>query len=227
MGIIYKYTSPNGKSYIGQTQGTLESRREDDFGKGYRGSPAFYNAILYYKGLQNFTVEVLEECENKLLDERERYYIDKFNTLTPNGYNLNLGGQGMQNASPVIKYDIEGNRLKKYDSIAQAARDNNCSTECILHVLAGRTQTGKGFRWGRLGQELKPLKKTLRKRVYQFDLNGFLIKEFESCRNADRYYNYPMGTVAQCANKNQKRRRVGEFIFTYEPDLDRRYYNLT
>ena len=64
MGFIYKYTSPNGKSYIGQTRTTVERRRKNSYGDGYKGSPCFWNAIRYFGGLQNFSLEILEETEN-------------------------------------------------------------------------------------------------------------------------------------------------------------------
>ena len=48
-------------------------------------------AIRKY-GKNNFSVEVLEECQENLLDERERYYIKYYNSYNE-GYNLTLGGQ--------------------------------------------------------------------------------------------------------------------------------------
>lgn len=63
-----------------------------------------------------------------------------------------------------------------------------------------------------------------KKQVYQFDEYGNLVKEFESARNADRFYHFPIGTVKQCANKNQGRKRVDGMIFTYESQLDIDYY---
>ena len=51
MAYIYTYTAPNGKKYVGQTRTSLEKRRKDDYGTGYVGSPCFWNAIQYFKGL--------------------------------------------------------------------------------------------------------------------------------------------------------------------------------
>lgn len=226
MGFIYMYTSPNGKSYIGQTKTSLEKRRKNEYGEGYSGCPCFYNAIVKYKGLQNFKCEILEEVDNILLDEKEKYYIAKYNTIVPNGYNIDFGGQGQHNNRKVEQYNDKKEKINSFNSITEAAEKNKCSIECILHCLSGRTATGKGYYWSYEGE--KPLfkKSNHRKRIYQFDLNGFLIKEFESARNADRYYNFPMGTCANCANKNSKRKRVGEYVFTYDCELDKTYYNV-
>ena len=37
-------------------------------------------------------VEILEECDNSKLNELERIYIEKYNTIYPDGYNDNEGG---------------------------------------------------------------------------------------------------------------------------------------
>lgn len=59
MAIVYKYTSPSGKSYIGQTS-TDRQNREGKNGLYYKQCTAFYNAILKY-GLENFQYEILEK----------------------------------------------------------------------------------------------------------------------------------------------------------------------
>lgn len=95
-GIVYKYTSPSGKSYIGQTV-----RPEERMAKHRRmeNDCAFHRAIKKY-GFDNFTYEVLvtidlddeQELKQKL-DFFEKFYIRKYKTFE-NGYNLTLGGGG-------------------------------------------------------------------------------------------------------------------------------------
>lgn len=91
MYLIYKHTSPSNKSYIGQTCRLI--LREKEHCRAVGDSPAFHNAILKY-GWDNFTHEILEE--NLTLEEaneREVYWIDFYNSLSPNGYNLTTGGK--------------------------------------------------------------------------------------------------------------------------------------
>ena len=90
--IVYRHTSPSGKSYIGLTCQTMERRSRN--GEGYKECTAFYYAIRKY-GWDNFSHEVLErDLSFTQACERERYYISLFDSLTTgNGYNLENGGR--------------------------------------------------------------------------------------------------------------------------------------
>ena len=49
-------------------------------------------------GVENFSFEVIEECSIEELNEKEQFYIKKYNSYidfpNSNGYNLTLGGDG-------------------------------------------------------------------------------------------------------------------------------------
>lgn len=82
----------NGKVYIGQTKNSLARRARKD-GSGYKGSHAFYNAIQKY-GWENFSHAIIEECEDDKANERERYWVDFFNSTNNQfGYNSMSGGK--------------------------------------------------------------------------------------------------------------------------------------
>ena len=90
MYLIYKHTSPSGKSYIGQTNDI--DRRNRDHNRSYSGCTAFCNAIQKY-GWNSFTHEIL--IDNLTLEQAnilEEHFIAQYNTLSPNGYNLTTGG---------------------------------------------------------------------------------------------------------------------------------------
>lgn len=98
-GIIYKYTSPSGKIYIGQTVNEKERRqRFNNLNQPYGGSK-IDNARKKYLP-ESFIYEVIyseefsdvEQAKNKL-DEMEIYYITLFNSFKE-GYNSTLGGGG-------------------------------------------------------------------------------------------------------------------------------------
>jgi group I intron endonuclease len=96
MGIIYKITSPSGKSYIGQTTRTFEQRMNGHKTSASnpntkRGCTYLIKAINYH-GWDNMTREIVLECKDDELDYHEMRLIKEYNTLSPNGYNLNSGG---------------------------------------------------------------------------------------------------------------------------------------
>ena len=47
---------------------------------------------IHKYGKENFTIKLLEECDRALLNEREKYWIQYYNSFE-NGYNSTLGGQ--------------------------------------------------------------------------------------------------------------------------------------
>ena len=98
-GIIYKYTSPSGKSYIGQTIHPHRRHLQHINCSKDQSTLPFHLALKKY-GAENMKYEVLatvdidDEVEfHKRLDFLERFYIRKFDTYR-NGYNLTEGGGG-------------------------------------------------------------------------------------------------------------------------------------
>lgn len=95
-GIIYLVTNLiNNKQYIGQTRVSLQRRwkKHQSIAKNYYNGKRKYisllsQAIIKYK-IESFKIEILEENINLIdLDNKETEYINKYNTLSPNGYNL-------------------------------------------------------------------------------------------------------------------------------------------
>lgn len=100
IGIIYKYTSPSGKCYIGQTIHEHTRKQSHKHSAEIGVDTVFYRAVRKY-GWNNFTYEVLFTIDNddktrvkQKLDFMECYYIRKFDTYN-NGYNMTLGGEGI------------------------------------------------------------------------------------------------------------------------------------
>ena len=92
-GVVYRiYNKLNGKSYIGQT--TEPDRRIRRHYNGRGNSPHLANAIKIY-GKESFHYETLEDnVPEELLSKLEILNIRFFGSLTPNGYNLTIGGEG-------------------------------------------------------------------------------------------------------------------------------------
>lgn len=85
---IYKTTNLlNGKIYIGQHHGKR---------KNYLGSGKLLLQEIKKYGRDNFKIEILEYCDEKNIDEKEKYWIKKLNSTDKSiGYNITIGGNGV------------------------------------------------------------------------------------------------------------------------------------
>jgi len=100
-GEIYCLTSPSGKKYVGQCVKQLSSGKKWGYIQRWKDHirdantknycRQLNNAINKY-GSENFTIEVIKECNIYELNYYEEHYIKLYNTLSPNGYNLTSGG---------------------------------------------------------------------------------------------------------------------------------------
>ena len=88
---IYKIQNLiNGKIYIGQSI-HIERRWAEHCQPS--ADSLIGKAIKKY-GKENFSFQILEECGVEKLDELEDYYINKNNSVTPNGYNVETSSFG-------------------------------------------------------------------------------------------------------------------------------------
>ena len=116
-GIIYKYTSPTEKVYIGQTVNE-KSRRSEHKTQTIKHSSKFGNAIRKY-GYENFTYEVLwsitaeHEEVIELLNIMEKQFISEYNSFL-NGYNSTKGGGSTYKQAPEITAKNKAIRYDKY-----------------------------------------------------------------------------------------------------------------
>ena len=91
-GYIYCITFPNNKRYIGQCTRPWKSRWA-----GHKcGHCVALRSALYKYPIEQVTWEVLEYAADRAaLDSLEQFYIQKFGSLVPHGYNLTAGGQNI------------------------------------------------------------------------------------------------------------------------------------
>ena len=92
---IYKITNLlNGKIYVGQTKQKIEQR----FLQHSKANSPLGQAMRQC-GLENFTVEVIENCKTQAeLNEREKFW--------PFGYNRTDGGGGFQKITKNISKNL-------------------------------------------------------------------------------------------------------------------------
>lgn len=88
--LVYKLTHTTGKSYVGLTGRDLWWR----VSRHYRNPESVIGRALRRYGLEQFDAKVL--ASSLTLEQAcrlEIHFIRKFNTLTPNGYNIAEGGR--------------------------------------------------------------------------------------------------------------------------------------
>lgn len=126
---IYKITNNiNGKCYIGQSI-DIQRRWEEHL---YKNSHCLLLKYALHKyGVNNFTFEVIEECQPEDLNNREIYWIKYYNSFGDNGYNLTAGGGG------TLKYNLESiyEDFQKTGSLEKTSKNIGCHIGTVRRVL--------------------------------------------------------------------------------------------
>ena len=116
--IVYKIVNNiNGKTYIGVTKKPLKRRiAEHRCCNSHIG-----NAFKKY-GLQSFTIQVIDEAENKNdLSAKEIHWIRFYNSKFPVGYNHTDGGEGLRNISDAVRLKMSlSHKGKKRPEVGEA-----------------------------------------------------------------------------------------------------------
>lgn len=127
--LIYKLTSPNGKSYIGQTKDCFEVRmnkhKSSSKHRETSGCLALNAAIRKY-GFNTFTKEILLYCDEKDLDMFEEKMIAAYDTISPKGYNLLSGGNSNKTQSLETKERMSMSRLRINRELGMSDIDYGC-----------------------------------------------------------------------------------------------------
>lgn len=92
-GFIYIIRNTvNSKVYIGQTRTSVDQRWKEHLRHAQYGDQVINRAMKKY-GIDKFYIETLEICDVSILDEREIYYIDLYDSTDKSkGYNVSIGG---------------------------------------------------------------------------------------------------------------------------------------
>lgn len=201
---IYKITNIlNDKSYIGQSINIYQRWAEHKYIATHKierfKNNKFYNAIKKY-GLENFSFDILEETSIEKLDEKERFWINYYNSFY-NGYNSTLGGQNNGH----IYFDIN----KVYQlwdegySIPEIVFLIECSDITIIRYLTNykdfnsevsraRTIERRKYRFFDIKNYPSYQKLKLTKiPVFQYSLQGEYIASYSSIEEAARILNKP------------------------------------
>ncbi len=226
MHYIYKVTNKiNGKIYIGQTN-NFEKRKREHLSDKRTNHQAFKRALNKY-GFNGFTWEIIDKCKTKEeINNKEKYYINYYNSKVPNGYNIANGGEGGSNwnLQPIVMLDLNGEYIKEYDYITQCENETGLNHSTISACCKGKHLRYKNyiFMYKKDYEENGPKKyikpgNTRKKKINKFDLNGNYICSYNSLTEASENNKLDRANISSCVTKKTK--SCGGFIWTYENEL--------
>lgn len=213
MAMIYMHKNlVNGKVYIGQTKQNAKTRWK----AGYRTSTKFNNAIKKY-GWEGFEHTIICECEDWEADLLERAFIKKYNSVE-SGYNLQYGGKKNKKISKETRDRLSKARMgrtvtqdtREKISQSQKGYHNSKATEFkkghhhspemrkrLSELNKGRSQPWKGIK--RTPEQVQAMRDRAKKKpVAQLDLEGNIVKIWESATEAAKQGGFDKAHIGHC-----------------------------
>lgn len=209
-GIIYKYTSPSGKSYIGQTTNELYRRRMWFSMGRYTGGRSKIDRARKKYGPENFKYEILlkntyfniEEAISDL-NKWEIYYIGYYNTYT-SGYNCTLGGEGS------IGYKHSEEVLYKISKALKGKKKSKDFGIKVSERLKGKPKSME------IKKKLSESKKNKGNKIIQYNLLGEYIKTWNNIDEVSKALKVSRESIAGCCRGKSK--TAHRFIWRYGND---------
>lgn len=167
----------NGKCYVGQTGNFRERENHWHCLKAIYANNHINEDREKY-GLDNWTVEILGEADTREEAwELEQRFIRDFNTIWPNGYNL----------------DSSGNKVKHHNETIKKISENNVKYWLGKHHSEETKQ--------------KISDAAQKKQVYQYTLDGELIAIYSSRNEAAKKTGFNKNHIGNCCNGNRKKHK--------------------
>lgn len=232
-GFIYITTNHvNGKKYIGQKKYDNKGKWKDYLGSGKH----LKNAINKY-GRENFSKEIIEECETKeLLNEREKYWIKYYNAVNNNNfYNLATGGDGgvtvIGDRHPLSKmvyqYDLlTGCYIQSWENAQRASEYLNiCVSDIHLACRDDhRIKKAGEYMWRYyMTDKLEPyVREAMSKEsILQLDKDFNIINKYKNISYVDSSI-YNKERITNCCKKRLQFSHKG-YYWVYEKDYNDDY----
>lgn len=153
MGDVYLLESPSNKYYVGQAVSYLKSGKKWGYmcrwkshineSKRHLNYCRILDSAIRKYGHENFKIKLL--CTVDSLDElnkMEQFYILKYNTLSPNGYNLTSGGNKNQIQSEETKIKRSKSLLGKNKGRILNKRERKNKNDNFLPKYVRRINNG-------------------------------------------------------------------------------------
>lgn len=226
---IYKFENViNHMVYIGQAM-NLDAR----YAKHIKNindqshQEDLYIALRVY-GINSFTYEILESFEifdQNLLNELECYYINFYNSLKPNGYNMVPGGNngaGIAKGKAVEQYSLNGDFIAEYPSAHQADLATGINYSSICACCRNEITHTKNYQWKYKNDNkiISPLinVKIFNRPILQFDLTGNIVAEYVTMKEASEKTAISKPLISKVCNN--KGNTAGGFFWAFKDNTD-------
>lgn len=197
MGYIYKISNQiNNKVYIGQTSRTIEKRWKDHQKSAIIDQTPLYRAMRKY-GIDQFHISEIEKCSDDLLNEREIYWIDYYNSYY-NGYNATLGGNGH------VKYSKE--EIFSLWQEGKTEREISNILGCASKVIVGALDSYEVPASERVSRSAQVRAQKNGTPIEQYTLDGRYITTFSSSGEAETRTGISQDEINRCCIIAQRKR---------------------
>lgn len=212
MGYIYTIKNKtDNKIYVGQTMRDVEERWKDHLKK--RSNCRYLSSAIKKYGVDNFEFKLVCITFDNQLNDMEIKYIEKYNCLVPNGYNLRIGGNNGKHHAET-KQKISDTLRKRYEN--DIIRLSNPRIGKPLSEI-----TKKKLSEAHKGK--KPSQETIQKNIVsrrknktiQFDMEGNRLNSFDSCKEAAEYIGTTTSNICMCLTGKTK--TAMGYVWKYEP----------
>ena len=116
IGIYLIRRLSNSKCYVGQSV-DVEWRLK--YHQRYYDKRSYIARAIQKHGIDNFAFEILELCDEDLLNQREIFWIAALDTVHPHGFNLEHGGKSGRPSEETRRKISEANKGKTHSEEAK------------------------------------------------------------------------------------------------------------
>lgn len=240
MAYIYRIINKiTHKCYIGESKCFNINRRWNQHKKTIENNkgccPALRDAVIKY-GIENFIFTVLIICFDDDRFKYEKEYINKYNSVVPNGYNLTNGGQGGggfkgKKHSQEVKDKIKNTLKQKYIDNPELKQQLSKRNKMILNIpevkermkigMLNSNKYNKAIRATIADNIKNKISESLKKyhnenkqiKVKQYNINNILLNEYTSISEASRKSSINRKAIS--LNLREKTNNAGGFIWKY------------
>ena len=222
---IYKIENLiNGKIYIGKSiniHKRFKSHINDSFNENKPSYDHLIHKAIRKYGVENFSFDIIERCDEKELNEKETYWISFYDCCVldgkEKGYNMTRGGEGSSSIDINKIHELWDNGLSIKEISDELHYDRHAVSIRIKEYTNYTPEQGKT-------RKCSIIAKNRQKAICQYNLSGEFINEYKSIVEASE--NTGIGYRTICSNVQGKTSSAGGFQWAYKDEATPKKYSV-